>query len=691
MNQLLQLIFVSSSPSDVEEMVTTIKTSGVAVRSRIAQNAEDLTTLLNETQPHIILHTVETEEVTLEKTVAAINGRAPEIPIIAITNSQQLDPVSCMIRGAANLVNKNNAEHLKLVISSTAKTQLCIRKLQDTVSHCEELEKRCKNLMESSRDAICYLHEGMHAYVNKKYLEQFGFTHPEDVYGLSIMDLVAADGQAQMKNVLKNAVKSKESGQLSLNFKKENEETFSAKFNYSAVTVSGEECVQIIIQTSEGSGNTKELEEQLNYLSERDINTGFFHRRSILEQLELAVREARQGSIAQAFIQIDIVNFTEIKDKFGLAAIDKVNSSVASTLRKCCTNNETLSKLAEDSFGILTKNCDPDALKTFGSNIIQHLGELMTTSGSDYVLVKPAVGAVIIDQFTTELSDVLDKAKTCCDEAWEQEINELVLYAPDNEQIDEREKDERWTIQLREAIKNNRLALLYQPIVSLHGNPGERYQIYTALRDDQNQLVPASEFITRVERTGYGKMLDRWIILNAFKKIAECLNKGVDMHLFIKLSANTLLDKEIIGWLKEQLNDNKIPPRLVCFEVKEHVLISHSEEAKALFSGIQNLKCEVAIDAFGSGDDPTKILRAIPADYVKITHSLMSDICENQKNQAAIREIAQALKPIGTKVIAQFVEDADTLSTLWSLGINFTQGNFLQPASEEPDYDFSSI
>jgi len=691
MNQPLQLIFVSSSPNDVEEMVTTIKTSGVAVRSRIAQNAEDLATLLNEAQPHIVLHTVETEEVTLEKTVATINGRTPEIPIIAITNSQQLDPVSCMLQGATNLVNKNNAEHLKLVVSSTAKTQLHIQQLKDTASHYEELETRCKNLMESSRDAICYIHEGIHTYVNKKYLEQFGFNDPEDVYGLSIMDLVAADNQGQMKTVLKNVAKSKESGELSLNFKKENDEIFSAKFNYSAVTVLGEECTQIVIQNSEGGGGTKELEEQLSYLSERDISTGFFHRRSILDQLELAVNEAKQGSIAQAFIQIDIANFTEIKDKFGFAALDKVNSNVASALRKCCTNNETLSKLTEESFGILTQNCDPDALKTFGAIVIQHLSELITTSGSDYVSIKPAVGAVIIDQFTTELSDVLNKAKTCCDEAWEQELNELVLYTPDDEQMGEREKDKRWTLQLREAIKKNRLALLYQPIISLHGEPGERYQIYSALRDDQNQLVPASEFVMRIERTGYGKMLDRWIILNAFKKLAERRNNGSDMRLFIKLCANALLDTEFIGWLKEQLNNNNISPGLVCFEVKEHVLISHFNEAKILFRGLQNLKCEVAIDAFGSGDDPTKILKSIPANYVKINRSLMSDISENQENQAAIREIANALKPIGTKVIAQFVEDADTLSTLWSLGINFTQGNFLQPASEEPNYDFSSM
>ena len=690
MNQPLQLIFVSSSPNDVEEMVTTIKTSGVAVRSHIAQDAEDLTNLLNETHPHIILHTVETEEVSLEQTVATINGRAPEIPVIAVTSSENLDPVSYMSQGAANLVNKNNGEHLKLVVNSTAKTQLHIEQLKNTASICEELETRCQKLMESSRDAICYIHEGMHTYANEKYLELFEFSDPEELHGLSIMDLVTADDQAKIKDVLKKIAKSKESGELSLTFKKGEDETFPAKFTYSAVTVSGEECTQIIIQSSEG-GDTKDLEEQLNYLSERDIHTGFYHRRSILDQLELAVSESKQGNPTQAFIQIDIANFTEIKDKFGLAAIDKVSSNVANTLRNCCTKNETLSKLTEESFGILTTNCDPDDLKSFGANVIQHLGELMTTAGSDYVTIKPAVGAVIIDQFSTDLTDVLGKAKACCDEAWEQELSELVLYTPDDEQMGEREKDERWTIQLREAIKENRLALLYQPIISLHGEPGERYQIYTALRNEEDKLVPASEFVMRIERTGYGKMLDRWIILNALKKLAEQRNKGADMRLFIKLSSNSLLDKDIIGWLQEQLSNNGISPGFVCFEVKEHVLISHFKEAKNLVAGIKEVKCEFAIDAFGTGDDPTKILKAIPADYVKICKSLMSGISENQENQNAIREIADKLKPLGTKVISQFVEDADTLSTLWSLGINFTQGNFLQPPSEDPNYDFSSM
>ncbi len=689
MNHPLQLIFVDSSPNDVEEMVSTIKTSGIAVRSRIAQDADDLTSLLNETQPHIVLHALEDNEVTLEQTVSTINGRAPEIPIIALTRSTEFDPVTYMQQGATTLVNKSNSEHLQLVVNGAAKTQFHIQELKQVAENCDELETRCQKLMESSRDAICYLHEGMHTYANEKYLEKFGHSNNEDLYGLSIMDLVSPDDQNAMKDLLKKFSKSKEPGETTLKFVKEGGEAFPAKLSYNSVTVSGEECIQIVIQSSTGGGDTKELEEQLSYLSERDVHTGFYHRRSIMDQLDEAAIAAKQGKISQAFIQIDIANFNDIRDKFGIAAIDKVSSDVASTLRKCCTENETLSKLTEESFGVLTSKIDSKFLMAFGANVVKNLSELMTSSGSDYITIKPAVGAVKIDQFISDVPDILNKAKECCDKAWETNSNEMVIHTPDDAQMGEHEKDERWTLKLREAVKENRLALLYQPIISLHGEPGERYQIYTALHNKDNELVPASEFVMRIERTGFGKMLDRWIILNALKKLSELRNKGADMRLFIKLSSNSILDKDLPGWLEGQFKTNNISPSFVCFEIKEQVLISNFKESKILVSALQGMKSEIAIDAFGAGDNPAKILKAIPANYVKICHSLMSGVSDNQDNQDAIREIAEALKPAGTKVIAQFIEDADTLSILWSLGINYTQGNFLQPPSENPNYDFS--
>jgi len=689
MNHPLQLIFVDSNPNDVEEMVSSIKTSGIVVRSRIAQDADDLTTLLNESQPHIILHALEDNEVSLEQTISTINGRAPEIPIIALTKSTEIDPVAYMQQGATTLVNKNNTEHLQLVVNSTAKTQFHIQQLKEVAASCDELENRCQILMESSSDAICYLHEGMHTYANTKYLKKFGYSSCEELYGLSIMDLIAPDDQEKMKDLLKKFSKSKDVGEITLNFKKESSDIFPAKLSFNSVSVSGEDCIQIIIQSPEGSADTKELEEQLSYLSERDVHTGFYHRRSIMDQLDEAANAAKQGKISQTFIQVDISNFNDIKDKFGIAAIDKVTGNIAKTLRNCCAENEMLSKLTEDSFGVLTSNIDSEYLHTFGQNVIKDLGELITTTGSDYISIKPAVGAVKIDQFTTDVRDILSKVKNCCDEAWENDANEIVIYKPNHAQIGEKEKDDLWTLTLREAVKENRLELLYQPIISLHGEPGERYQIYTALRDKDNELIPASEFVSRIERTGFGKMLDRWIVLNALKKLSELRNKGADIRLFIKLSSNSILDKDLPSWLEDQFKTNNILPSHVCFEIKEQVLIANLKESKTLVSTLQEMKSEVAIDAFGTGDNPAKILKAIPANYVKICHSLMSDISDNQQNQNAIREIAELLKPMETKVIAQFVEDADTLSILWSLGINYTQGNFLQPPNKQPNYDFS--
>lgn len=688
----LQLIFVDSSPNDVEEMVTAIKTSGMAVRSRIAKDANELTSLLKETQPHIVLHSTESKNNSLEQTITTINGRAPEIPVIAVTNSDEENPVSFMVKGASSLVNRENTELFKLVINTTAKTQFHIQKLKCSAEIVEELESRCKRLMESSRDAICYIHEGMHTYANQKYLELFGFSDIKDVEGLSIMELVTPDDHQKIKNVIKNISKSSESGEIDLNFFREDKESFSAKLNYTSVVVAGEDCAQVIIHKSEDDSDSKELQEQLSYLSERDLGTGFYHRRSILNLLEKAIEKVKQSEeVTQTFIQIDIANFTDIKDKFGLAAIDKVGAEVANALRSCCSKDETLSKLTEDSFGILTSDTDVNSLKDFGSTIVKALNDLTITSGGDYISVRPAVGATHIDQFSKDLTDVLNKTKTCCDEAWENESNELLLFTPDDKQMGEYEKDERWTAQLREAIKENRLAILFQPIISLHGEPGERYQIYTAVKNKDGNLIPASEFILRIERTGFGKMVDRWVILHAFKQLGEQLNKGTDMRFFIKLTANSLLDTEFIDWLTEQIGTNNITPAHVCLELKEHILISHLKEAKIFVERLKEINCEFAIDAFGSGDKPTKILNTIPADYVKICNSVMSGLSENQENQAAIREITEELKPQGIKVIAQFVEDADTLSTLWSLGINYTQGNFLQPASDQPSYDFSSM
>ena len=188
---------------------------------------------------------------------------------------------------------------------------------------------------------------------------------------------------------------------------------------------------------------------------------------------------------------------------------------------------------------------------------------------------------------------------------------------------------------------------------------------------------------------GFGKMLARWIVLHALNKLSELRHTGAALRLYIKLSSNSILDKDLPSWLEDQFKTNNILPSHVCFEIKEQVLIANLKESKTLVSTLQEMKSEVAIDAFGTGDNPAQILKAIPANYLKICHSLMSDISDNQQNQNAIREIAELLKPMETKGMSQFVEDADTLSILWSLGINYTQGNFLQPPNKQPNYDFS--
>ena len=80
----------------------------------------------------------------------------------------------------------------------------------------------------------------------------------------------------------------------------------------------------------------------------------------------------------------------------------------------------------------------------------------------------------------------------------------------------------------------------------------------------------------------------------------------------------------------------------------------------------------------------------MPAQYLKFHQDFTENLFSNTQNQETLREITEKAKELKKYTIVQHVEDAATLSVLWTIGANHTQGNFFQGPSEKLDYDFSS-
>jgi EAL domain-containing protein (putative c-di-GMP-specific phosphodiesterase class I) len=119
-------------------------------------------------------------------------------------------------------------------------------------------------------------------------------------------------------------------------------------------------------------------------------------------------------------------------------------------------------------------------------------------------------------------------------------------------------------------------------------------------------------------------------------------------------------------------------------------LRNHIQSAKRLIAGLKKIKCQLAIDQFGTNPKAESLLKHLPVDFVKFDTELVDDLASKQEKQEQLSELNRLALNHDTKTIAMGVEDANSLAVLWTVGVNYIQGYFLQEPSENIAYEFGS-
>lgn len=689
MDKVLRLIIVEADLNDAEMMISTIKSAGFAVRAERTENKADLDKALKKHAPDLVLCTLGVRGLGLEDVIACIREAGRHVPVIAISNDAGADIIEHMQIGAEDLVRKDQTEHLKLVVTRAANTQQQWRKLKTFESSLREAEKRCRTLLNSSRDAIAYVHEGMHIFANQSYLELFGYTDNDDVEGTPIMDMVASEDQKTLKEFLRAYAKSDNPNQtLNIKLRDTNEKSFGATMEFSPASIDGEPCTQIVIRDQ---SDAKELEQQLNYLAQRDLVTGLFNRQYLIEQLDGAIGKAAKGEQNASLMHISIDNFNDVKTSVGVSGADLVIADVGKVLDELCDSKDVLARFEGETFAVLSPVWEEKKLQALLDKMLHSVSEHLCEVEGKSVGCTISIGATLIDENTPNANELLARADKALNETRTDEGNSSNIYKPKQGEMTQKQVDDNWSEIIRTALKDDRLQLLFQPIVSLHGDPGERYEVYLRLIDEQGTTIPPAEFLPSAERSGVAKGLDRWVLINAFKRLVEQRQKKPDTIFFVKLTAGSLLDATMLPWISEKLKEHRLPAESLVIEMKEETVVSYLKQAKEFVKGVKLLRCSFALDDFGTGLDPFKLLKHIPADYLKIDASFMDDMVSNTENQDAIRNLTDTAHSMNKLTVAQFVEDPNALSVLWGMGVNYIQGNFLQGPQENLNYDFSAM
>jgi len=686
-DKLLHLFVGENSFNDADSIVSTLRDAGFAVRDKRIEDQEDLEDALKEQRPDIIISSTALEELSTQQILQTLQQHEITIPVVMISDdATSVRRIEAMQAGASDLVGKGDSELLQLVVKREVTQLSNFKTMQLLEGAYSESEKRCHSLLDSSQDAIAYIHEGMHIYSNPAYLERFGYENSEELEGMPVMDMVSDDDQSKFKEYLRALSKGKaKENELDMQLVTFDGNNFQAKMEFSSASIDGEPCTQIIIRDQRAS---KDLEEKIKHLSKQDLLTGLCNRPYFLEELDVAVDDAKSGSTSAALLYIDLDNFKAIKEEVGIAGSDLVLTDIAKALSKKVGEGDTLARFGDSSFTVLSQNKEELGAELLGEELRNAVTDMVSEVGMRSVQTTCSIGISMLDGSSSDAHEAVSRADLACEVAKKGGGNKLHIHDPVGDQQAKQQHDEDWTAKIRSALKENHFRLLFQPIVSLHGDSSENYEVLMRMTDKQGEAIMPGKFIPAAIQSGLLSQIDRWVIVHAISVIAEQRRSGRNTHFFIKLSGASLTDEGTLGWVRECLQKHRLEGDSLTFEIDEGDASKHLKLAKTLTDGLQQLHCSIALEHFGKGSNSFNLLKHLPVETLKIDGNLIHHLASSRENQAMVKSITDMAKEMKKTTIAEFVEDANSLAVLWGCGVNYIQGYFLQGPEEVLEFDF---
>ena len=243
--------------------------------------------------------------------------------------------------------------------------------------------------------------------------------------------------------------------------------------------------------------------------------------------------------------------------------------------------------------------------------------------------------------------------------------------------------------KIRDALAADRFRLVYQPIVPLHAQPAENYEVLTRMLDENGVEIAPGNFMPTAEAARLMTDIDRWIIRAAIQTLVKQHSQNKETSLLVKLSEDSLCDQSLVPWISALLQGHHLPGDTLIFEIKEAFILHRLDETTQIINGLKQLHCRTALGHFGADPQSLDCLEQLRVNFVKLAANFVDNLSEDAKSQAMVRAVVQTAHDLGTQTIAAFVQDASKMATLWQCNVDFIQGYFLQAPDEDMSYNFS--
>ena len=421
----------------------------------------------------------------------------------------------------------------------------------------------------------------------------------------------------------------------------------------------------------------QKLHKQLLFQSAHDQLTGLMNRREFEQCLEKAIDDAKISNTKHALCYFDMDKFGVINNSCGYEGGDALIKEIAEILKKHLTDKSAIARFGGDEFGILLCGHGTDEALEFIENILTELNDFRFVWDDKRLSVAMSAGLILIKGHGQNVSKLLQDAEASCGVAKEIGGHRVQVYHEGHARLNKRHAEMQWAAKIDNALDNDSLHLRCQRIMPLATDDAyhDHYEILLGMTDELGEQSSLQEFITAAESYKRMSEIDRWVISKSFKWIADHRTELDHVSSFsINLSGHSLNDQGLMKFVMKQMRDTNVPIGKICFEITETLGIANLSDAADFIKRFKTTGCKFSLDDFGSGMSSYGYLKSLPVDYLKIDGVFVKDMATNPNDYAVVKSISEIGHFMGKKVIAEFVQDDETIQLLQDLGVDYAQG-----------------
>lgn len=690
---IINLLIVDRSLTDIEEIAKHLRSAGFVVEPLHAAESREAQRIIEEKPLDLVIARLREGLPGIDEIHGWIGDGLKDIPVLAaLGRADSASPARLLDAGAAALVWPEDPEQLVRVVARELHHLETRRQLRRAENMIEESERRSRLLLDSSRDAIAYVHEGAHIYANPAWLDMFGYQDLTDLEAVTVMNLVGRKDREALKSFLRRCGKGGQSLKpVDLEGLRSDGSSVPLQWSCAPARYRGESCVQVLVRDPNEQGGCQDLQRELERLQKYDQLTDLYNRRYFTDYLNQVQARAARDNNGGALLYILITGYRSVVERHGLLAGDQLIQDSARLLQKLVRDDEVAARFSDCSFALHTPRTRREDILALAERICDAIKDKDFQANRQLVTTACSIGACMVGEARQDVGELIAQADRACETARLMGGNQIQFYNPasagkeaDADTLQELKK-------LQDAFSQGRSNLLFQPIASLTGDDQQRYKALLALRGPEGRPMAVPPLTALAEEHGQMREPDRWTLTRGLEILAERRLAGHPIVLFVRLSRNSLADAEFGQWLEQRCRDETPADGGLVLEIPEDCAQRYFKEAKELRQRLQSSGCHLALSHFGRGETSETALRHLTPDYIKLDGELIEKASREPELERRLRQLTEQARAQGTRIIADRVSNAAQLARIWQFGVTLVQGDLVQAPSPDMRFDFAQF